>query len=170
MATLGKWSGGVTSLLPTTSWAAPNGLFPTQDRNDSSAYSFTSSTSTLTLPSSDLADGYLIVAAFEFEDDSNGRHNPQGQIVQTSGTGNFVGGPTGGYNRDTSEDRAYVRCWAFVDSPSASSTYQFQWKRDSDTPTGGTERSEFQVIPLFYSNHGIYSSTSSSLYGGTTPN
>lgn len=170
MATLGKWSGGTVSISPGTSWAAPNGLFPTQDRNDGSAYSFTSSTSTLTLPSSDLADGYLIVAAFEYEDTSNGRHNPQGQFVQASGTGTFVSAPTSGYDRDTSEDRAYVRCWGFVDNPSASSTYQFQWKRDTDTPTGGTVRSEFQVIPLYYSNHGIYTSTTAALYGGTTPN
>ena len=170
MATLGKWSGGTTSLLPTTSWAAPNALFPTQDRNDGSAYSFASATSTLTLPASGLADGYLLVAAFEFEDTSNGRHNPQGKIIQASGTGNFVGGPTGGYNRDNSEDRAYVRCFAFVDNPSASATFQFQWKRDTDAPTGGTVRSEFQVIPLYYSNHGIYSSTTAALYGGTTPN
>lgn len=170
MATLGKWSGGVTTLNPGTTFAAPNGLFPTQDRNDGSAYSFASSTSTLTLPSSDLADGYLIVAAFEHQDTSNGRHMPQGEIIQASGTGNFVGGPTGGYARDTSEDRAYVRCWAFVDGPSASATFQFQWKRDVDAPTGGTERSEFQVIPLFYSDIGLYSSTSAALLGGTSPN
>lgn len=165
-----KASGGTTTLIPTTSWAAPVGMFPTTDRNDDTTYTWVSATSTLTLPLSGLADGYLLIAAFEFEDTSNGRHTPQGQIVQASGTGNFVGGPTGGYNRDNSEDRAYVRTWAFVDSPSASATFQFQWKRDTDTPTGGTVRSEFQVIPLYYSNHGIYSSTSASLYGGTTAN
>ena len=170
MATLGRWTGGTTTLLPVQSWLAPNGLFPTQQRNDSSAYSFTSSTSTLTLPSSGLADGYLLIAHFEFEDGSSGRHNPQGKIVQLTGTGNFVGGPTGGFNRDASEDRSFVRCWAFVDNPSASSTYQFQWKRDLDAPTGGTVISAFEVIPFYYSNHGIYSSTSSSLYGGTSPN
>ncbi len=170
MATLGKWSGGVIgSLVPTTSWAAPNGLFPTQDRNDGSAYSFASSTSTVTLPSSGLADGYLIVASFDYEDTSNGRHNPQGRIIQASGTGTFVGGPTGGYNRDNSEDRAYVKAWAFVDNPSASSTYQFQWRRDTDAPTGGTARSHFEVIPFFYADIGLYSSTSTTTTGGTTP-
>ena len=107
MATLGKWTGGVQAQgnLP-ESWTAPNGLFPTQARNDGSTYSWASSTSTLTLPASGLADGYLLIGAFEYEDTSNGRFNPQGKIIQASGSGNFVGGPTGGYNRDTSEDRS----------------------------------------------------------------
>ena len=173
MATLGKWSGGaIGSLAVPEAWAAPNGLFPTEDRNDSSAYSFTSSTSTVTLPSSGLADGYLLVAAFEYNDSSNGRFNPQGKIVQASGTGTFVGGPTGGFLRDSSEDRAYVRTWAFVDGPSASGTYQFQWKADTDDAgaTDGTERSEFWVIPLYYADIGLYSSTDHTLMGGTTPN
>lgn len=171
MATLGKWSGGTVALgnAPET-WTAPANLFPTQDRNDSSAYTFTASTSTLTLPSSGLADGYLLIGAFEYEDTSNGRFNPQAKIVQASGTGTFVGGPSGGYNRDSSEDRSYVRCWAFVDGPSASSTYQFQWKADTDDATGGTVRSEFQVIPLYYADIGLYTSASAALYGGTTPN
>jgi hypothetical protein len=169
VAILGKWSGGAVAILPGTAWTAPAALFPTQDRNDTSTYSFASATSTLTLPSTGLADGYLIIGAFEFEDTSNGRCNPQGRIVQASGTGTFVGGPTGGYNRDTSEDRSYVRTWAFVDNPSASATFQFQWKRDTDVPTGGTIRSEFQVIPLFYADVGIYSSTNNATAGGITP-
>ena len=171
MAILGKWTGGTVALgNPPESWTAPASMITTQDRNDGSAYTWTASTSTLTLPSSGLADGYLLIAAYEYEDTSNGRLNPQGKIVQSSGTGNFSGSPTGGYNRDDSEDRSYVRTWAFVDSPSASSTYQFQWKADTDDSTGGTVRSEFQVIPLYYSNVGIYSSSSAALYGGTTPN
>lgn len=169
MAVLGKWSGGSVTISPSTTWAAPANLFPTQDRNDSSTYSFTAGTSLVTLPSTGLADGYLIVGAFEYEDTSNGRHNPQARFIQASGTGNFVSGSSSGYNRDTSEDRSYVRTWAFVDNPSASSTFQFQWRRDTDSPTGGTVRSEFQIIPLYYSNHGIYSSTSTTCTGGTTP-
>ena len=170
MANLFKATGGSTSLIPTTSWSAPNGLFPTAARNDGSSYSFVSSTSTVTLPSSGLADGYLLVARYEFEDTSNGRCNPQGKVVQASGTGGFVSGLAGGFNRDNSEDRAYVHTWAFVNNPSASATFQFQWKRDTDTPTGGTVRSSIEVIPLHYADIGLYTSTSSALYGGTTPN
>jgi hypothetical protein len=169
MASLGKWSGGTVAILPTTSWTAPASLFPTEDRNDGSIYSFAAATSTLTLPSSNLADGYLIVGSYEFEDASNGRHNPQGRFVQVSGTGNFVTAQTSGYNRDNSEDRSYVRTWAFIDSPSASSTIQFQWKRDSDAPTGGTVLSELEVIPLYYSNIGMYSSTSTTQPASNTP-
>ncbi len=116
-----------------------------------------------------LADGYLFLWGYEFGDTSNGRHNPQGRMVQASGTGDFASAATGGYNRDSSEDRAYVSGWSFVDNPSASSTYQFQWQRDTDTPTGGTVRSFLQVVPLYYSDVGVYTSTSTTATGGTTP-
>jgi hypothetical protein len=161
---------GTTSLIPTTTWAAPNGLFgATADRNDGSIYGWADSTSTVTLPSSGLADGYMLVWGFEFEDTSNGRHNPQGRMIQASGTGNFVSSATGGYNRDTSEDRSYVSGWSFVDNPSASATFQFQWRRDTDAPTGGTVRSFIQVMPFYYSDIGLYTSTSTTATGGTTP-
>jgi len=167
---LGRWTGGSISITPSTSWAAPSGLFPTQQRNDSSAYSFASASSSLTLPSSNLADGYLIVGRYEFIDTSNGRFNPQGRIIQTSGTGNFAASAAGGFNRDSSENRSYVSTWAFIDSPSASAVFQFQWKSDTDAPTGGTGKSSIDVIPLFYSDRGVYTSNDSSLLGGTTPN
>ena len=167
MAILGKWSGGTVATLPTGTWAVPTlDIFGTQDRNDSSAYSLSSHV--LTLPSSGLADGYLIVGAFEVEDTSNGRHNPQARFVY-SGSGTAVSAFTSGYSRDTSEDRAYCRTWAFVDNPSASDTFTFQWRRDTDAATGGTVRSELQVIPLYYSDAGIYSSTSTTIHGSTTP-
>jgi len=168
MANLFKASGGTITLTPTTSWAAPNGLFPTTDIAGT-GYTWTSSTSTITLPSTGLADGYLVVAAFEYEDSSNGRHNPSGRFIQASGTGNFSSSASSGYNRDTSEDRSYVRAWGFVDNPSAGATLQFQWHRDTDPPTGGTVRSELQVIPLYYADAGIYNSTTTTVTGGTTP-
>ena len=171
MATLGRWRGTNVSLIPnSTTFGAPSNLFGTQVRNDSSAYTFTASTSTLTLPSTGLADGYLFIARFETDDTSNGRFNPSGQIVQASGTGTFVNSPGAGYSRDTSEDRAYCNTWAFVHNPSASSTYQFQWKRDADAATGTTVNATFDVIPFYYNDIGLYTSTSAAMYGGTTPN
>ena len=159
MAVLGRWTGGeISNILPSTTWGSPAGLFPTEERNDDSAYSFDSNNSRITLPVSNLADGYLIVSFFEFEDTSNGRHNPQGRMIQDGGSGNFVGQASTGYNRDSSEDRSYVRCFGFVDSPSAGATISFQWRRDNDAPTGGTVRSSFEAIPLYYSNVGVYSS------------
>ena len=165
MADIGQWSGGTTTLLPTTTFTAPNGMFPTQDRNDAS-YSFDSTTSTLTLPSD--ADGYLVTAAFEFLDTSNGRCNPQGRLVLSAGSGNFVGTSGSGYDRNNADDTAYVRAWAIIDNPS-SAEVQFQWRRDADPPTGGTEASFLQVIPLYYSNVGLYQSTQSACNGSTTP-
>ena len=171
MATLGRWRGTNVAALPnSTTFGAPSNLFSTQVRNDSSAYTFTASTSTLTLPSTGLADGYLLMARVETDDTSNGRFNPIGQIVPASGTGTFVNSPGAGYSRDTSEDRAYFNTWAFVHNPSASSTYQFQWKRDVDAATGTTIIATFDVIPFYYNDIGLYTSTSAALYGGTTPN
>ena len=170
MASILEVTNGTTTLLPGTTWAAPNGLFgTTADRNDGSIYGWADSNATITLPSSGLADGYLFLWGFEHEDTSNGRHNPVGRMVQASGTGNFVSANTGGYARDTSEDRAYVAGWSFVDNPSASATFQFQWKRDTDAPTGGTVRSFIQAIPFYYSDIGLYTSTSTTATGGTTP-
>jgi hypothetical protein len=170
MADILRVTGGAVSIVPGTSWTSPNGMFTTQQRNDGSAYSWSSSLSRVAVPSSDLADGYLIVASMVYEDTSNGRQNPQLRITQESGTGTFVGSPTGGYNRDTSEDQSYVRCWGFIDNPSADAQFRVEWKRDTDTPTGGTLSSVVEVIPFYYSDIGLYSSTSASLYGGTTPN
>ena len=163
-------TGGAVAVLPTTTWADPTSpIFPTAVRNDDTRYSFDSANHTVTLPTGNLADGYLIVASFEFEDTSNGRHNPVARIVQTAGTGDFISAQTSGYNRDASEDRAYVRVWAFVNNPSDAAEFQFQWKRDTDVPTGGTVLADFEVTSLYYNNIGMYSSASTTQPATTTP-
>ena len=166
---LAQFTGGVTALLPTTTWAGPNTLFPNTDRNDSATYAFNAATSTVTLPSTGLADGYIFMWGFEFADTSNGRCNPQGRMAQTVGTGDFATASTGGFNRDASEDRSYVSGWSFVGAPSASSAFQFQWRRDTDVPTGGTVRSFLQVIPVYYSAASVYTSAATAAPGGITP-
>ena len=133
MATLGRWTGGtIGTMMPGTSWAAPNALFPTESRNDGTTYSWASSTSTVTVAASDLPDGYLFRATVETEDSSNGRLNIQGKFVQTGGTGNFLSLVSSGFSRDNSEDKAFIQVAAMLDSPSASATVQFQWQRDTD--------------------------------------
>ena len=171
MAVIGKWTGGAKAQgnLP-ESWTAPTNLFDVQQRNDSSAYSFNATTSTLTLPSSGLANGYLVIGAYIYVDTSNGRFQPQARFARTAGTGNFVSALSSGYNRDSSEDTSYVRTWAFIDNPKGSSEIQFQWKADSDDSTGGTSMSVLEVIPFYYSDIGLFSSTSAAVYGGITPN
>jgi len=168
---LGEWRGNVTNgIVPTTTFEAVPGALSFEIINTSNKYSFNYTDSTLTLPSSGLADGYLMIAAFEYEDTSNGRAMLNGRILQTSGTGDDIAPITGGYNRDNSDDRTYVRTWAFVNNPSASSTFQFQWRRDVDAPSGGTVRAVFEVISFFYDSVSLYSSNSTLLYGGITPN
>ena len=171
MAILGRWTGS-GAYFPTTSWAAPNGLFATQARNDSSAYSMTASTSTLTLPSSGLADGYLVIARLHSSTTHNNRHTQQDRFVQTGGTGNFANFQTGSYSRNNSNNENYDLCAAFIDNPSASATIQYQWRRsDGDgTPAGSVNNASLDVIPLYYSDIGMYTDTSNALMGGTTPN
>ena len=160
----------VTGIVPNTTFSAIPNVLAGFIRNDSNVYSFDLATSTLTLPSNNLAQGYLMVAAYEYEDTSNGRAMLNARILQTSGTGDAVAPITGGYCRDTSEDRIYVRTWAFVHNPSSGATFQWQWRRDSDAPTGGVVRAVFDVISFYYDSASLYSSTSNALYGGTTPN
>ena len=169
MASLGRWSGGATTQNPTNSWAAPASIVTTEDRNDGSAYGYAAATSTITLPATDLADGYLVIGAFVHDDTSNGRHNPSGRWIQASGTGNFACGAATGYSRDNTNNHSYVRAWGFIDNPSASATLQFQWRRDADAATGGTSEAYFEVIPLYYSNATVLTSTAGTFHGGTTP-
>lgn len=176
MAVIGQWSGGTIAVGdPGLTFNGPNGMFPTQDRNDGSAYTFTSSTSSVQIPATP-ADGYLLIGFFEYEDSSNGRYMPKARFVQTSGTGTINSNYTGGFSRDNSEDRSYVRVAAVVDNPSGSSVFQFQWARDVDPPgtTDGTVRSVFQIMPLPpYTDIAFYShstTTTTDNYGGTTRN
>ena len=160
----------VTGIVPDTTFSAIPNVLAGFIRNDGGVYDFDLATSTLTLPSNNLAEGYLMVAAYEYEDTSNGRAMLNARILQTSGTGSSVAPITGGYCRDTSENRIYVRTWAFVDNPSPGATFQWQWRRDADAPTGGVLRAVFDVISFYYDSASLYSSTSNALYGGTTPN
>ena len=173
MSIEGWWSGAVIAPVQlTTSWAAPNGLFPTEVRNDGGAYSLNASTSTLTLPTSNLVNCYLAEASFETQDSSNGRFNPQARIIQTSGTGHFVGAVTSGFSRDNSENLAWVKVFAIICDPSPGAEFQFQIKRDTDAPgtSDGTLRSNFTITEFPVANWGLYTSSDASLYGGTTPN
>lgn len=171
MALLGRWTGVNTSLVPTASWTAPNALFPNEARNDSSTYGWSSTTSTITLPASDLADGYLFIARYKYDDASNSRVSIAGRFQQTGGTGDFVNGQSGDYSRNNNNNKCISSNWGFVHGPSASATIQFQWERESDAPTAGTtSKFSIDVIPLYYSNHGLYSGIDATTLGGITPN
>ena len=172
MANLFRQTGSSVSGFPTTSWSAPNGAFPTNERNDGSSYSFNSSTSTVTLPSSNLANGYLLIARIHVDITHNNRNTISGKFVQTSGTGTFQCTPATGFARNVSNKSNYINVWAFVDSPSALAQFQFQWEREigDGNPAGSITQSSLDVTPLFYNDIGIFGGTDTSLYGGTTPN
>ncbi len=170
MADLGRWSGG-SATHPTESWASPNGLGTTQDRNDGSVYSWSSTNARLTLPSSNLADGYLAIARLHYHASHNNRHTHNARFTENAGTGNFLSATTGGYSRNNANDENYVLTWAIVDNPSAGYTLDYEWKRDTGdgTTAGNVVSFVIEVIPLYYSDIGLYSSTNSDLLGGTTP-
>ena len=167
MAQLGRWTGSA-ALVPTTSWAAPSNVFSSEARNDGSIYTFDAATSKLTLPASNLANGYLVIAAIRYNITHNNRANFSTRFTLVSGTGNFVSAAASGYARDTSEDMAYVRCWAFINNPSTSAEIDFRWKRDADSPTGSIEDAVFEVVPLDYADGGFYGSTDVNTAGNTT--
>lgn len=170
MATLGRWSGG-SATHPTTSWASPNGLGTTQDRNDSSAYTWTSASARLTLPSSDIADGYLVIARLNYTTTHNNRHTHNARFTTNAGTGDFLSSTTGGYSRNSANNNNYVTTWAIINNPSAGYTLDYEWKRDDGdgTTAGSVTDWVLDVIPLYYSDIALYSSTNSDLLGGTTP-
>ena len=169
-AVIGKWQGGIVSIVPPTTYAVPTSdLFNSGSavRNDGTAYALSSS-ARLTLPSSALADGYLLRVSSTYDDTSSGRVSISGRIVQISGTGNYVPLTSGTYSRDANNDKSTLSCAGFIDNPSASATFDFQWQRGSDAPTGGTTRSIFEIIPFFYADIGMYTGAGTELLGGTT--
>jgi hypothetical protein len=172
MANLFRQTGSSVSVFPTTSWSAPNGAFPTNTRNDGSSYGYNSSTSTVTLPSSNLANGYLLIARIRVDVTHNNRNTMSGKFVQTSGTGTFQCTPATGYARNVNNKNNFIHVWAFVDSPSASAQFQFQWEREvgDGNPAGSIIQSSLDVTPLYYNDVGIFGGTDTGIYGGTTPN
>ena len=180
MATIARWSGININLIPELdTWSSPNGLFVDEDRNDSSLYSIDSSTSTITLPSSDLADGYLIVARVKFSSSLNNRVNFGGRLILNSGSGDFSKNPVGGYSRDSVNNEIYINTSAIYNNPGPGDQISFGWIRDSanGTPTGIVAVASIEVMPLYYSNISMYRDTLTdgttgdlNIYSGTVPN
>ena len=169
---IGTWTNSAVSTYPSTTNTFPSGLFGTQERNDSSKYSFNTARATVTLPSSDLADGYLVLVNIPLNVTHNNRSTAIGQLSLTNGTGNFVSPKASGYARNNSWSEHSISVWAFVDSPSTGVDVQFTWFRDTgDGSVAGTVLgATFRVISLYYNDVSMYTSTVNNLYGGTTPN
>jgi hypothetical protein len=169
---IGTWNNGAVSTYPTTTNTFPSGLFGTQERNDDSKYSFNTARAIVTLPSSDLADGYLVLVNIPLNVSHNNRSTAIGQLSLTNGTGNFVSPKASGYARNGNWSQHSISVWAFVDSPSTGVDIQFTWFRDTGdgTVAGTVLGATFRVISLYYNDVSMYTSTVNNLYGGTTPN
>ena len=169
---IGTWNNGAVSTYPTLTNTFPSGLFGTQERNDDSKYSFNTARATVTLPSSDLADGYLVLVNIPLNVTHNNRSVAIGELSLTNGTGNFVSTKGSGYARNGNWSEHSISVWAFVDSPSTGVDIQFTWFRDAGngTPNGTVLNATFRVISMYYNDVSMYTSTVNNLYGGTTPN
>ena len=168
MADVASWSWtGTDTSLPGTAWADMQTITWTEDRNDITGGSI--SGPSITLPAAGTDHAWLVTSSYEFEDDSNGRHGPQMRFVQDSGDGTFQTGWGSGYNRDDSEDRAYVGSFAVLDESSTSSVVTIQWRRDVDVPTGGLRQWYAQAVLIPRDEIGIYASTNTDGHDDATP-
>jgi len=164
---IGHWTDSGGSQIPGTTYAAME--FAAETRNDGIYTQVSNTTFELDTPGH-----YRITARLYLEDTSNGRYNPQAQVVLTSGTADVVFTTRAtGYSRDTSEDTAGVEVEAYIVNASENAQFQLQWRRDTDAPTGGSvvNASSLQVIHYDHSAVGVYSlTTANQALGGTTPN
>ena len=163
---IGHWRDSAGSQIPGTTFAGFN--FAGQERLDNSTYTKPNDS---TIQFTDAGD-YLLTWHLKGSDTSNGRHAPQSRAAVTTGSGAFFTTYYSGFNRNTANSTFGTDGFAFYRA-AASDQVQIQWKRDTDTPTGGTDinESDLQVVRLGDSyNYGIYNSTDDNQsYGGTTP-
>lgn len=163
---IGHWRDSAGSQIPGTSFAGFN--FAGQERLDNGSYSKPDNS---TIQFTDAGD-YLLTWHLKGSDTSNGRHAPQSRAAVTTGSGAFFTTYYSGFNRNSNNSTFGTDGFAFYRA-AASDQVEIQWKRDTDTPTGGTDinESDLQVVRLGDSyNYGIYNSTDDNQsYGGTTP-
>jgi hypothetical protein len=151
--------GAQAASTPTTSWAALSNVAGTVNQNDNGAFSWNSSTATLTLPANDLPDAWLIIGAFKYEITHNNRATLQGRFVASGvdAASQFRTATTGGYARNSSEDSAFARTFAVLRNPTGGEQVTFQWKRDtgSGTLTGSVGASNIQAVQIWGDNFGL---------------
>ncbi len=166
---IGRWTGNTITIAPTTTWSNPlGGTGTTEIRNDSSAYSWNSSSCQLLLPFSDLADGYLINASIEIIG-AGGRQTTCTRWTQFLGTGNFASQPGQSYVRDGSNNNGFTNTWAFVDNPSGGSVFNLEWIRDTDSSFSSVGNVTIEVISLFYDDCAIFKASPTVMPGGIIP-
>ena len=167
MALLGKWTSGAVAEFPPNSATVfsdmPSTLFTNQVRNDSSEY--TKSGASITLDTSNTADGYLIRASYEIVTTHNNRFTPNVQIAATAGASNATVQTTiaGGYSRNNTDNDTSADSYTIVTNITGSITLTAQWRQQgSGTPAGSTTEAVLEIIPLFFNGLGLYSSSTMS--------
>ena len=174
MALIGKWTSGTVAALPPSSTTTfsdmPSTLFTNQVRNDSSEY--TKSGSSITLDTSNTADGYLIRCSYETATTHNNRFTAQVQVVATSGASNATiqDSIAAGYSRNNTDNDMSADSYTVVTNITGSVTLTAQWRRQgSGSPAGSTTEAVLEIIPLYFDGIGMYEGTTNELLGGTTP-
>ena len=171
MAKIGKWTSGAEVAFPTTSYTViPSNVFGTQVRNDDSLYS--KSGSTITLDTSNDADGYIIRASFELEATHNNRLTVQARVVATSNSSNadVLASVVGQYSRNNTDKTASSDSFTVVANISGPITFEAQWRRQgSASPAGSVTNSCLEIIPIYFDGIGMYEGTTNQLLGGLTP-
>ena len=171
MAKIGKWTSGAEVAFPTTSYTAvSSNLFNTEVRNDDSLYS--KSGSTITLDTSNDADGYIIRASFELEATHNNRLTVQARVVATSNSSNadVLASVVGQYSRNNTDKTASSDSFTVVTNISGPITFEAQWRRQgSGSPAGSVANSCLEIIPIYFDGIGLYEGTTNQLLGGLTP-
>jgi len=175
-AQIGIWSGGAATGFPGTSFVSvpANTFGTTQDRNDNSAYTWNASTAALSLPTSNLASAYLLIARVKLRITHNNRAVGVLRFNKISGTtGTFTRTTGSGYARNNANNDIFITCAAIVINPSNDWDIRLQWKRDagSGTPAGSIISTQIQVAELKnITSAAAYLGTATDLLGGTTPN
>jgi hypothetical protein len=154
-----SWTTGIPDFL-TTSVAAAFGTW-------------TGSTGTFDI-GSDLGtnDGIFFKWRYEFDIAVDPfRWNVISRMEQTAGADDFTTGYSGGYCHTNGNNLAWNNGWAFCHAPATNSTFRLNTLEGPNVAGSADDLVDaaIEVVPMNYSAIGMYSSTSTSLYGGTTP-
>jgi hypothetical protein len=117
-------------------------------------------------------DGIMFKIRVEAESVDPSLHAFVAKVVQVSGTGEMITSEATTVMESSDDQISHVSCWAICHNPSASATFSVQMR---DAGVGGGTTDDFlsttlEIFPIDYAAIGMYSSTSASIYSGTTAN
>jgi hypothetical protein len=132
------------------------------------------SDSTGTYTSSDAADAIFFTFRIEATETVANESAILGKVVNKGGTApTAMHSPLCGgimETNDTTEDTCWIVVWAIAVGPATDSTFELQLRDAGGSPTGNFTTTSLEIFPINYGAIGLYSSTSTTAYSGTTPN